>query len=132
MGEEGRTYIINNWCGFLTTCSTPVIDTNDLNEVIVEIRLVTSDVCFLSCETTGGVASTTGTVSSYTLRNVGFTISNIIFNDPLYYNMKDSKLLGDGLTIGYDTYINTRGGQNAKTTSINIYKLELVLLKMYC
>ena len=78
--------------------------------MIVEIRLVTSDVCFLSCETTGGVASTTGTVSSYTLRNVGFTISNIIFNDPLYYNMKDSKLLGDGLTIGYDTYINTRGG----------------------
>jgi hypothetical protein len=116
-----RKFIINNWCGFLATCSTPCIDTNDLNEVIIEIRLATSDVCFLSCEPAGGVASTTGTVSSYTLKNIGFTISKIVFNDPLYYSLKASKLLGDGLTLGYNTYINTRGGQTAKSTSMNIY-----------
>ena len=52
---------------------------------------------------------------------VGFTISKIVFNDPLYYNLKASKLLGDGSTLGYNTYINTRGGQTAKTTSMNIY-----------
>ena len=105
----------------MATCSTPCIDTNDLNEVIIEIRLVTSDVCFLSCEAAGGAAATTGTVSSYTLKNIGFTISKIVFNDPMYYSMKTAKLLGDGLTIGYNTYINTRGGQTAKTTSMNIY-----------
>jgi len=116
-----RKFVINNWCGFLATCSTPCIDTNDLNEVIIEIRLATSDVCFLSCEPAGGTASTLGTVSSYTLKNVGFSISKIVFNDPMYYNMKAAKLLGDGLTIGYNTYINTRGGQTAKTTSMNIY-----------
>jgi hypothetical protein len=115
-----RKFVINSWCGFLATCSTPCIDTNDLNEVIIEIRLATSDVCFLSCDAgTGGV--TTGTVSSFTLKNVGFSISKIVFNDPMYYNMKAAKLLGDGLTIGYNTYINTRGGQTAKSTSMNIY-----------
>ena len=115
-----RKFVINNWCGFLSTCSTPVIDTNDLNEVIVEIRLATADVCFLSVDAgAGGV--TTGTASSFTLKNVGFSISKIVFNDPMYYNMKAAKLLGDGLTIGYNTYINTRGGQTAKSTSMNIY-----------
>ena len=115
-----RKFVINNWCGFLSTCSTPCIDTNDLNEVIVEIRLATSDVCFLSCDAGAG-AATSGTASSFTLKNVGFSISKIVFNDPMYYNMKASKLLGDGLTLGYNTYINTRGGQTAKTTSMNIY-----------
>jgi hypothetical protein len=115
-----RKFVINNWCGFLATCSTPCIDTNDLNEVIIEIRLATSDVCFLSCDAGAG-AATTGTVASYTLKNVGFSISKIVFNDPMYYSMKAAKLLGDGLTLGYNTYINTRGGQTAKTTSMNIY-----------
>jgi hypothetical protein len=115
-----RKFVINSWLGFLSTCSTPCIDTNDLNEVIIEIHLATSDVCFLSCDAGAG-GLTTGTVGSYTLKNVGFSISKIVFNDPLYYNMKASKLLGDGLTLGYNTYINTRGGQTAKTTSMNIY-----------
>jgi hypothetical protein len=115
-----RKFVINNWCGFLATCSTPCIDTNDLNEVIIEIRLATSDICFLSCDAGAG-AATTGTASSYTLKNVGFSISKIVFNDPMYYNMKAAKLLGDGLTLGYNTYINTRGGQTAKSTSMNIY-----------
>ena len=35
--------------------------------------------------------------------------------------MKASKLLGDGLTIGYNTYINTRSGQTKKGTSMNVY-----------
>ena len=34
---KNRKFIINNWLGFLSTCSTPVIDTNDLNEVIIEL-----------------------------------------------------------------------------------------------
>ena len=38
-------FVINNWCGFLSTCSTPVIDTNDLIEVIVLLRLSNVDIC---------------------------------------------------------------------------------------
>jgi hypothetical protein len=41
--------------------------------------------------------------------------ATIVFNDPLYYNLKESKLLGDGLTLGYNTYINTRSGSVANT-----------------
>ena len=49
-----------------------------------------------------------------------FTIQKIVFNDPLYYNMKASKLLGDGLTIGYNTYICSKSSSQAKGTSMNI------------
>jgi hypothetical protein len=118
-GTNDRKFIINNWLGFLSTCSTPVIDTNDLNEVIVEIRLANADILFLSGITSA--ATTDGVASTFTLSKVGFTISKIVFNDPMYYSMKAAKLLGDGLTLGYNTYINTRGGQTAKTTSMNIY-----------
>jgi len=68
-----------------------------------------------------GSAATDGVASTFTLSKVGFTISKIVFNDPMYYNMKAATLLGDGLTIGYNTYINTRSGQTKKTTSMNVY-----------
>jgi hypothetical protein len=45
---KNRKFIINNWLGFLSTCSTPVIDTNDLNEVIVELCLSNADILFSS------------------------------------------------------------------------------------
>ena len=116
---KNRKFIINNWLGFLSTCSTPVIDTNDLNECIVELRLSNADILFLSGQ--DGVTTTEGNATSFTLSKVGFTISKIVFNDPMYYNMKASKLLGDGLTLGYNTYINTRSGQTKKATSMNVY-----------
>ena len=106
--------------GFLSTCSTPVIDTNDLNEVIIEIRLASPDILFLA-GTTNTADVTAGNATGFFLKKVGFTISKIVFNDPLYYNLKASKLLGDGLTLGYNTYINTKGGTTQKATSMNVY-----------
>ena len=118
-GTNDRKFIINNWLGFLSTCSTPVIDTNDLNEVIVELRIASPDICYLSGVTSS--ANTAGNANAFFLKKVAFTISKIVFNDPLYYNLKASKLLGDGLTLGYNTYINTKGGSTAKSTSMNVY-----------
>lgn len=118
-GTNDRKFIINNWLGFLSTCSTPIIDTNDLNDVIVELRIASPDICYLSGVTSS--AATAGNATAFFLKKVGFTISKIVFNDPLYYNLKASKLLGDGLTLGYNTYINTKGGSTGKSTSMNVY-----------
>jgi uncharacterized protein (TIGR02145 family) len=46
------------------------------------------------------------TAPDYTLSDVHFYINKIVFNDPLYYNMKAAKLLSSGLTIGYQTWMN--------------------------
>jgi hypothetical protein len=119
-GTNDRKFIINSWLGFLSTCSCPCIDTNDLNEVIVEIRVASPDICFLSGVSATGDA-TAGSANAFFLKKIGFTISKIVFNDPLYYNLKASKLLGDGLTLGYNTYINTKSGSTAKSTSMNVY-----------
>jgi hypothetical protein len=77
------------------------------------------DICFLSGVSSS--AATAGNANAFFLKKIGFTISKIVFNDPLYYNLKASKLLGDGLTLGYNTYINTKGGSTAKSTSMNVY-----------
>jgi hypothetical protein len=87
--------------------------------VIVELCLSNVDILFLSGQ--DGAVTTEGSATSFTLSKVGFTISKMFFNDPMYYNMKTSKLLGDGLTIGYNSYINTRSGQTKKGTSMNVY-----------
>jgi len=42
--------------------------------------------------------------------NISFNVNKIVFYDPLYYNLKASKLLGDGLTTGYQTYICSKSG----------------------
>ena len=119
-GTNDRKFIINSWLGFLSTCSCPCIDTNDLNEVIIELRIASPDICFL-VGTAETADVTAGSATAFLLKKIGFTIIKIVFNDPMYYNMKASKLLGDGLTLGYNTYINTKGGSTAKSTSMNVY-----------
>ena len=55
------------------------------------------------------------------LGNVSFNVNKIVFYDPVYYNLKASKLLGDGLTIGYQTYICSKSGSVDKSTSMSVY-----------
>jgi hypothetical protein len=114
-----QPFYINNWLGFISTASTPVIDTNDTGVIELELRLKSRDILWA---TNGDAAGTLANLSNpnYSIDNVVFTIQKIVFNDPLYYNMKASKLLGDGLTIGYNTYICSKSSSQAKGTSMNI------------
>jgi hypothetical protein len=114
-----QPFYINNWLGFISTASTPVIDTNDTGVIELELRLKSRDILW---STNGDAAGTLANLSNpnYSIDNVVFTIQKIVFNDPLYYNMKASKLLGDGLTIGYNTYICSKSSSQAKGTSMNI------------
>ena len=85
----------------------------------LELRLKSRDILW---STNGDAVGTLANLSNpnYSIDNVVFTIQKIVFNDPLYYNMKASKLLGDGLTVGYNTYICSKSSSQAKGTSMNI------------
>ena len=105
--------MINNWLGFISSVRTPVLDLNDLGDTFIEIRLAPATILW------AGGAGTGVAGANYSLSNIRFTISKIVFNSPDYYNMKASKLLGDGLTVAYQTYINNRGSSVAKGSSVS-------------
>ena len=114
-----QVFCVNNWLGFLGSSSTPVIDTNDTGIIEIEIRLKNSTILWSTNSDAAG-ADPTLTGASYKIDNISFNVNKIVFNDPLYYNLKASKLLGDGLTIGYQTYICSKSGAQLKSTSMNI------------
>ena len=117
--DADKRMMINNWLGFLSTCNCPCPDTNDLNNVEVEITFADEKVLWSGA---AGNANADPNVvgAEYSLSDVHFTISKIVFNDPLYYNLKASKLLSSGLTLGYQTYIASKGAAVAKGTSVNV------------
>jgi hypothetical protein len=110
-----RKFAINNWLGFISTLSTPIIDTNDLNKVEIEITFESKDIVFKT------MTNAEMSAPSYTLSDIHFMITKVVFNDPLYYNLKASKLLSSGLTIGYQTYICSKGALANKSSSYNVY-----------
>ena len=114
-----QVFCINNWLGFLGSSSTSVIDSNDTGVIEIEIRLKPATILWATNSDNAGAAhSLTG--ANYKIDNISFNVNKIVFNDPLYYNLKASKLLGDGLTIGYQTYICSKSGAQQKSTSMNI------------
>jgi len=117
-----QKFMVNNRLGFLSTASCPCPDTNDLNNVEIEITFDNEKVLWGAGLTGTGAAGAgiTSAGASYKLEDVKFTISKIIFNDPLYYNLKASKMLSSGLTIGYQTYITSKQASFPKGTSVNV------------
>lgn len=111
--DTNKPFMINNWLGFLGSASTPVISTADLSSVDVEIRFAPASVLW------AGGAGNGFAGYDYTLDKLRFTISKIVFNDPTYYQLKASKLLSDGLMIGYETYITNKGATVPKGTSLS-------------
>jgi len=120
--DTKQKFMVNNWLGFLSTSSCPCPDTNDLNNVEVEITFDNEKVLWGSgASGAGGVGvDIVSAGATYKLEDVKFTISKIIFNDPLYYNLKASKMISSGLQIGYQTYITSKQSSFAKGTSVNV------------
>ena len=110
--------MVNNRLGFLSTSSCSCPDTNDLNNVEIEITFDSEKVLWGAGAAAGADIVSAG--ASYKLEDIKFTISKIIFNDPLYYNLKASKMLSSGLQIGYQTYVTSKQASFAKGTSINV------------
>lgn len=107
--------VVNNFLGILGQNSSPVIDSSDIGDIWVEIRLAPASVLYGSAPTTAGtVANPTG----YSLTNIRMTCSRISFNNPDYYELKAGKLVSDGLSIGFNTYVQKRGSSTAKASGI--------------
>ena len=127
VSDNKQKFMVNNWLGFLSTASCPCPDTNDLNNVEIEITFDNERVLWgAGTAVVSGVANSgagnnlTTTGATYVLEDVKFTISKIIFNNPLYYDMKASKLLSTGLMIGYQTYITSKQSPFTKSTSVSV------------
>jgi len=115
----GRKLCVNNWLGFISSASCPCVDSNDFGVMEIEIELANESVLWASAHATAGDAPAP-VGAKWKLDDVHFTISKIVFNDPLYYNMKAAKLLSSGLQIGYQTYIASKGSVVAKSSvSVN-------------
>lgn len=121
-----RKLCVNNWLGFISSASCPCVDTNDFGVMEVEIELANESVLWCSANAAGADAVAAAAAdqapvgANWKLDDIHFTISKIVFNDPLYYNMKSAKLLSSGLQIGYQTYIASKGSVVTKSTvSVN-------------
>ena len=117
--DTNRKLCVSNWLGFISSASCPCVDSNDFGVMEIEIELANETILWAGAHTTAGTAvNTIG--ASWKLDDVHFTISKIVFNDPLYYNMKASKLLSSGLQIAYSTYIASKGSVVTKSSvSVN-------------
>lgn len=115
----GRKLCVNNFLGFISSASAVCIDTNDTGVIEIEIELANENVLWASANATAGTAPAP-VGAKWKLDDVHWTINKIVFNDPLYYNLKSSRLLSSGIQIGYQTYIASKGSVVTKSTvSVN-------------
>jgi hypothetical protein len=110
-------HIINNWVNFLGTSSCEYLDTNDTGLVELAIRLNSSSIL---SDPTSMITGSTLTIASlpieYELDDIYFTYERIHMEDPLYFDIKRSKLMGEGLDIMWKSYSTHQG---SLTSDIN-------------
>ena len=128
--DTSRPCAINNFVGFLSSSSTRVIDTNDLGDVIIEIRLASPNICWGSAP--GASTSGISTTPSWTIGNIRMTMSRINFASSEYYELKAAKLLDAGLQIGFYDYIFAKGtlqtkGNIAFNYNVNANSLDQII-----
>jgi len=127
--DTNKKLVINSWIGFLQSSNVEVIDTNDCGVIEIECELANESILWASANESPGTYTAPATAQNsdittagakWKLDDVHFTINKIVFNDPLYYNMKAAKLLSSGLQIAYQTYISSKGSVVAKSNvSVN-------------
>ena len=80
-----QNFMLNNWLGLLSTALCPCPDTNDLNNVEIEITFDNAKVLWGSgaSGTVGPGVDIASAGASYKLEDVKLTISKIVFNNPV-------------------------------------------------
>lgn len=130
--DTNRKLVVNNWIGFLQSSNVEVIDTNDIGVVEIECELANDNILWSSGAATANT-DVNNAGATWKLDDIHFTINKIVFNDPLYYNMKAAKLLSSGLQIAYKTYVSSKGSQVEKgNVSVNATVNTTSLDKLIC
>lgn len=104
---------VTSWLGFLGSCSTRVIDTSLLGEVIIEIKLADPTITFKSATPATAVDSRFEIDGSKTV----MTIDRISFGDSNYYDMLKNIVMNSGLKVAYKTYNSHRGSTFTKAAN---------------
>ena len=104
---------INNFVGFLGSCSTKILPLDKVGEVVISIEWAPNYECLAG---TGEASATTYTASdTYSVSDIYVTTEAFSFSDDTYYNSLDREL-----KIGYDDFTVTRFAQVQKTSGINV------------
>ena len=115
--ETSRPIVINNFLGFIGSLSTPVLDLTDTGDIYIDIRWSSTNVLW------GATNTTTPTYTNTTgcsIANLRMTCSRINFESSEYYNLKQTKLLNDGLLVGFYDYWTARGTAVQKSAGVNM------------
>jgi hypothetical protein len=101
LSDIARPFVINNWVNMLGNTSVEYLDTSDCGLTEIAVRLAPSTICWNST----GTATTRLNVSDYTLNNIYFTYSKVIFKDTLYEQIKHDNLMSEaGLSVKFTSY----------------------------
>jgi hypothetical protein len=108
--DKNKRLQVTSWLGFLGSCSTRIIDTSLLGEVIIEIKMSDPTITFKSA------ANATDVAASYTIdgSKTVMTIDRISFGDSNYYDMLKNIVMNSGLKVAYKTYNSHRGSTFTK------------------
>lgn len=109
---------INNWL-FFNSLSVPILDLSMLGDIYITITFAPTSVLWRSASTVATI-NTTLTNPTYTLENIYATIDRIQFSEPTYYEMVASKLLGDGIYIGYHDYYYSSFSSGKKKSGVSL------------
>ena len=117
--ELKRPIVINNFLGFLSSLSTPVIDLNDTGDIYIEIRWASANVLWATTNSSNP-ANFPANNADNSFDNLRMTCSKINFESSEYYDLKAQKLSGDGLLVGYYDYWTARGTSVAKSSTVSM------------
>lgn len=109
--DINRPFCINNWVNMLGNTSVEYLDTSDCGLTEISIRLAPTTILWKS-----GGTPTSESTASYTLNNVYFTYSKVVFKDTLYEQIKHDNLMSEaGLSVkftSYETHIGSLSSRN--------------------
>ena len=107
---------ITQYLGFISSLSTPVIDTRLTGDIYISVQWASP---YVLCS---GAAATAQTLAglTYQINSLFMTIDVLSFSDDTYYNSLVSKLGNGGLMIGYYSYLFSRFGTATKSSGISV------------
>ena len=118
--EVKRPAVINNFLGFISSLSTPVLDLNDLGDIFLEIRWANPSVCWATWIAANTSTPTYTTTTGCSLDNLRLTCAKINFESSEYYDLKAQKLEEDELLVGYYDYFTARGTSGPKSANVSM------------
>ena len=121
--DAGVKMAINNWLGFLGSCSTPCLPLENLGDMFINCQLSPSSVLW---HTNANTATDvlTFTNPNFTLTDIYITVDRITFQSPEYYQIMSRKLdpssdaYSGGLNLGFYDYYLCTGSSVTKSSGV--------------